>query len=154
MLLLAAFRDADCYSLHDESDLFVFDAPTMSIELSVDGHTKTVTDRLGESKAFRVLMDRILEISHAQRWLQNTAETLQAVLTDTENLNMADDEGRTVLMWACERGDVAAVRELIRSGAGTKAKDRQGRTDCGEDFLVAGYEIHDIAIRNKGLGPN
>lgn len=74
LLLLAAFRDADCYSLHDESDLFVFDAPTMSIELSVDGHTKTVTDRLGESKAFRVFMDRILEISDAQRWLQNTAE--------------------------------------------------------------------------------
>jgi hypothetical protein len=130
LLLLAAFRDADFYSLHDESDLFVFDAPTISIELSADGHTKTVTDRLGESKAFRVLMDRIVEISHAQHWLQNTAETLQAVLTDTENLNTADDEGRTVLMWACESEGVAVatVRELIHSGANVRARDRQGRT--------------------------
>lgn len=128
LLLLAAFRDAEFYSLHDESDVFVFDAPRISIELSVDGHAKAVTDRLGESKVFAALMDKILEISHAQRWLHGTADTLQAVLADTENLNTADDEGRTVLMWACESEGVAAVRELIRSGADAKAKDRQGRT--------------------------
>lgn len=126
--LLAAFRDADFYSLYDESDLIVMDAPRVSIELSTDGHTKTVTDQLGESKAFRVLMDRILEISHAQRWLHGTGDTLQAVLADRENLNSADVQGRTVLMWACESADAAAVRELIRSGADAKAKDRQGRT--------------------------
>jgi uncharacterized protein len=53
---------------------------------------------------------------------------LQVVLADTENLNTADDEGRTVLMWACESADVAAVRELISSGADIRAKDRKGRT--------------------------
>jgi len=126
--LLAAFRDADFYSLHDESDLLVMDAHLISIETSVDGHSKSVTDRLGESKAFAALMDRVLELSHAQRWMQGTAGTLQAVLADTENLNSADDSGRTVLMWACERADVAAVRELIRAGADAKAKDSQGRS--------------------------
>jgi hypothetical protein len=50
------------------------------------------------------------------------------VLADTENLNTADDAGRTVLMWACERADVAAVRELIRFGADVRTKDSQGRT--------------------------
>jgi ankyrin repeat protein len=126
--LLAAFREADFNSLRDESDLQVFDAPSIGIELSAEGHTKTVKDRLGESKTFRALMDRILEISHAQRWLQDTPDTLQAVLADTENLNSTDDQGRNVLMWACEWADVAAVRELIRSGANVRAKDSQGRT--------------------------
>ncbi len=126
--LLDAFRAADFYSLHDESNVFVMDAPSISIELSADGHSKTVTDRLGESRAFRTLMDRILEISNTQRWLQDTPDTFQAVLADTEDLNTADDEGRTVLMWACESVNVAAVRELIRSGADTRAKDKQGRT--------------------------
>jgi Ankyrin repeats (3 copies)/Domain of unknown function (DUF6438) len=126
--LLAVFRDADFYSLHDESDLSVMDAHHISIEMSVDGHSKSVTDRLGESKAFAALMDRVLELSHAQRWMLGTAGTLQAVLADTENLNTADDSGRTVLMWACERADVAAVRELIRAGADARAKDGQGRS--------------------------
>jgi Ankyrin repeats (3 copies)/Domain of unknown function (DUF6438) len=126
--LLAAFRDADFYSLNDESNLLVMDAPSISIELSVDGHSRTVTDHLGKSKAFTTLIDNILEISHAQRWLQGTADMLQVVLADTENLNTADDEGRTVLMWACESADVAAVRELISSGADIRAKNRQGRT--------------------------
>src|SRR5437879_12052509 len=53
------------------SNVFVMDAPSIIIELSADGHSKTVTDRLGESRAFRTLMDRILEISHAQCWLQD-----------------------------------------------------------------------------------
>ena len=126
--LLAAFQEADFYSLHDESDMFVFDAPRISIELSADGDFWSVTDRLGKSKAFRTLMDKILEISHAQLWLQDTPDTLQAILADTENFNSADDEGRTILMWACESADVATVRELIRSGADVRAKDRRGRT--------------------------
>ncbi len=126
--LLDAFRAADFYSLHDESNLLVMDAPSFTIALSVDGHSRSVTDRSRESKAFRPLMDKVLEITHAQRWLHGTADTLQAVLADTENLNSADDQGRTVLMWACESADAAAVRELIRSGADAKAKDREGRT--------------------------
>src|SRR5260370_37119398 len=104
------------------------DALTFTIALSVDGRTKTVTDRSRESTAFHALMDRILEITHAQRWLHGTADTLQAVLADTENLNTADDEGRTVLMWACESADVKTVVDLSRSGADVRAKDRQGRT--------------------------
>src|SRR5258708_34255192 len=124
--LLDAFRAAGFYSLQDESNLLVMDAPSISIELSADGYSKTVTDRLGESKAFGALMDRILEISHAQRWLQKTPDTLQAVLADTENLNTADDDGRTVLMWDCQSRDVAAVRELIRSGDDGRAKSDQG----------------------------
>ncbi len=126
--LVDAFRAADFYSLHDESNLLVMDAPSFTIALSVDGHSRSVTDRWGESKAFRALLDSILEISHAQPWLQNTADTLPAVLADTENLNTADDGGRTVLMWACESSNLTAVQELIRSGADVRTRDNQGRT--------------------------
>lgn len=128
LLLLDAFRDADFYSLQDESDLLVTDAPLFSIKLSVDGHSRAVEDRLGQSKAFRTLMDRILEISHAQIWLQPTPDTLRAILADSKNLNSTDDEGRSVLMWACQDKSAAAVHELIRSGADVRAKDRKGRT--------------------------
>src|SRR6476646_3440117 len=99
MRLAAAFQDADFYSLHDESDLIVFDAPKTTIELTADGYRKSVTDRMGESKAFRTLVDRILEISHAQLWLQDTPDTLRAILADSKNPNTADDEGRSILMW-------------------------------------------------------
>lgn len=147
--LLAAFRDADFYSLNDESNLEVMDAPRISIELSVDGQTKTVTDRLGKSKAFTTLIDNILEIS----WPQGTVDMLQVVLADTENLNTADDEGRTVLMWACESADVAAVRELISSGADIRAKDRQGRTAL---MYAAGRQSAEIvdALLHSDTGVN
>jgi ankyrin repeat protein len=151
--LLDAFRAADFYSLHDESNLLVMDAPTFTIALSVDGRTKTVTDRSRESTAFHALMDGILEITHAQRWLHGTADTLKAVLADTENLNSADDEGRTVLMWACESADAAAVRELIRSGADVRAKDRQGRTAMMYAAARQSLEIVD-ALLHSDAGVN
>ena len=147
--LLVAFRDADFYSLQDESNLLVMDAPTLTIALSADGHSRSVTDRLGESKAFRVLMDRILEISHAHLWLQNTPDTLQAVLADAENLNTTDDQGGTVLMWACENADVPAARELIHFGADVRAKDNQGRTVLMYAAASQSPEIVDALLHSR-----
>lgn len=143
--LLGAFRAADFYSLHDESGLLFMDAPSFTIALSADGHSTSVTDQSGESKAFRALMDRILEISHAQ----GTSDTLQALLADAENLNTTDDEGRTVLMWACENADVAAARVLIRFGADVRAKDKHGRTVLMYAAARQSAEIVDALLHSQ-----
>jgi ankyrin repeat protein/uncharacterized protein DUF6438 len=151
--LLAAFQEVDFYSLRDEPYLSFIDAQRISIGISVEGRSKTVTVCSGESKAFAALMERILELSHAQRWLQGAADTLQAVLADTENLNTADNEGRTVLMWACQSADVAAVRQLIRSGADVRAKDTKGRTALMYAAARQSPEIVD-ALLYSGAGVN
>jgi len=91
--LLDAIRAADFHSLKDESTrLVIMDGGSKAIEVSVDGHSRTVTDRLGESKVFAVLFDRMVEISHARSWFEETPDTLKAVLADKEDLNSTDVE--------------------------------------------------------------
>lgn len=106
---------------------------------------------MDEKRAFRVfrtLMERILEISHGQLWLQQKPDTLQAIRVDKENLNTTDDEGRTVLMRACENADAAAVRELNRSGANVRAKDKRGRTALMYVAARQSAEIVDVLLHS------
>ena len=148
--LLTAFQDADFDSLQDESMLSITDAPSTSILLSIDGRSKAITDRSGH-KDFRTLADKILEISQANLWLQPNADTIQVILADPDNLNTADDEGQTVLMWACQREGRTVVRELIRSGANVGAKDKQGRTPLMYAAAAQSRENVDTLLRSDAV---
>lgn len=126
--LVEAFQEADFYQLEDESQLSVRDATTTEISLAIGGRTRTVVNELGNSQKFNQLVAKIDELSHAEQWRTGNAETVPGLLADGENLNVPDDDGRTVLMWACQRTDATVVREFLRAGANLRTKDQYGRT--------------------------
>jgi len=85
-------------------------------------------NRSGESHRFNQLAETIDQLSHAEQWLKGNSETVPGLLADKENLNVPDGEGRTVLMWACQRTDAVVVQKFLGAGANLHARDRYGRT--------------------------
>jgi ankyrin repeat protein len=126
--LVEAFWEADFYSLEDQSRHLVFDAGVTEITLSIGSRTRVVLDRDSGSRKFDQLAARIVELSHAGKWLAGNAETVPSLLADKDNLNVPDDQGKTVLMWACEKKDSAVLREFLRAGANVRLRDQSGRT--------------------------
>jgi ankyrin repeat protein/uncharacterized protein DUF6438 len=126
--LVEAFREADFYSLEDESQMIVMDAGSTAISLTIGDRMRRVVNRIGESHRFNQLAERIEQLSHAEKWLIGNAETVPSLLADKDNLNVPDDEGETVLMWACKRTDAVVVQKFLAAGANLHARDRYGRT--------------------------
>lgn len=58
------------------------------------------------------------------------------------SLDQIDREGLTALSWACLKGQLPLVRELVERGAATTHADRSGRTPldlaafCGDPEVV------------------
>lgn len=68
------------------------------------------------------------------------------------SLEQTDREGLTALSWACLKGHLALVRELVERGAATIHADRSGRTPldlaafCGDPEVVCKT---DAFVRNS-----
>ena len=61
------------------------------------------------------------------------------------NINEQDDEGRTALMLAVERGHSAVVAKLVKDGADVGLKDRKGMTAV---LLAKSYDMVDQLVRD------
>ena len=70
---------------------------------------------------------------------------VKLLLETTININEQDDEGRTALMLAVERGHSAVVAELVKAGADISLKDKKGMTAVQ---LVKNYDMADQLIRD------
>jgi len=126
--LVQAFRDADFFSLEDQSQMLISDASDIVISLTIAGQTRTVVNHRSASPAFTRLAETIKRVSHVDKWLGGNSETIPGLLADEENLNESDSRGKTVLMWACQKTDAHAVQDFLRAGADLGAKDIKGRT--------------------------
>lgn len=69
-------------------------------------------------------------------------EAIISVLSPGASLDQTDKEGLTALSWACLKGKLQLVRELVDRGAATTHADRSGRTPldlaafCGDPEVV------------------
>ena len=63
------------------------------------------------------------------------------------NVNEQDDEGRTALMLAVERGHSAVVAELVKARADVSLKDKKGMTAV---LLAKSYDMVDQLVRDVG----
>ena len=63
------------------------------------------------------------------------------------NINEQDDEGRTALMLAVERGNSAVVDELVKAGADISLKDKKGMTAVR---LAKSYDMVGQLVRDVG----
>ena len=76
-------------------------------------------------------------------------QSLVKLFLETEvNINEQDDEGRTALMLAVERGHrVRVVAELVKAGADVSLKDKKGMTAVQ---LAKGYDMVEQLVREVG----
>lgn len=72
----------------------------------------------------------------------NIDEVIISVLSAGASLDQIDKEGLTALSWACLKGKLQLVKELVDRGAATTHADRSGRTPldlaafCGDPEVV------------------
>lgn len=72
----------------------------------------------------------------------NIGEVIVSVLPAEASLDQTDKEGLTALSWACLKGKLQLVKELVDRGAATTHADRSGRTPldlaafCGDPEVV------------------
>lgn len=77
---------------------------------------------------------------------KESADIVKLLVQNGANVNVVNDEGKTALIIASERGHSLAIRELIRKGANIEFKIQKGsKYNWNEGFtavMVAAYEGH------------
>ena len=58
---------------------------------------------------------------------QGDLEKIRECLSNGVNINVADNDNKTALMWACQSGHFEVTITLISSGANINAKDKNGK---------------------------
>uniref|UniRef100_A0A674PE28 Tetratricopeptide repeat, ankyrin repeat and coiled-coil containing 2 n=1 Tax=Takifugu rubripes TaxID=31033 RepID=A0A674PE28_TAKRU len=85
-----------------------------------------------------------------------------SVLPPGASLDQTDKEGLTALSWACLKGKLQLVRELVDRGAATTHADRSGRTPldlaafCGDPEVVQHLVDHGASVEHvdcSGMRP-
>lgn len=67
------------------------------------------------------------------------------------DVDMADENGRTALMWAAELGHVSAVQTLLQMGADRMKKDSYNGRCGGYEMLHMIPTDHAVAIKSMPL---
>ena len=128
--LVAAFRDADYYSLQDKYVWNATDLPTYISSIEIDGQSKQVADYagaiIGMPQAVSELEATIDRLSGAKQWTEGTADAVHCLRE--ENWNFNSPEGARMLVDVAERGTADAVRELVAAGAPLNGRGEMDRT--------------------------
>jgi len=128
--LVAAFRDADYYSLQDKYVWNATDLPTYISSIEIDGQSKQVADYAGEiigmPQAVSDLEATIDRLSGAKQWTEGTADAVHCLRE--ENWNFNSPEGARMLVDVAEGGTADAVRELVAAGAPLNGRGEKDRT--------------------------
>ncbi len=86
------------------------------------------------------------------------AKTLSLVLIekilaeDKSCVNLADNEGRTALHFACALGQAAIVKALIKAGADVNAKDKKGNTPM--HYATFGLPVVKAILASISIDPD
>jgi ankyrin repeat protein len=70
------------------------------------------------------------------------------------NANAQDSEGRTALISAAARGDLAVVNALLSHNVDPNVSDNQGYTALAHAVEARYSEIEDVLLNRPGLDPN
>ena len=126
--IVEAFRRADYFSLRDKYIQSVTDNATYQTSISIGGHTKSVTNYVGEEVGMpQTVTDLENEIDHiadTAKWIRGDAATVPAL--KSENWNFNSPQAATTLVRVARSGDADAVRELIAAGVAVNGKDEVG----------------------------
>jgi ankyrin repeat protein len=149
--LLQAFRDTDYFSLKDGYSQFVTDTPTYVASIEFDGHKKSVTDHVGAGigmpDVVTELEDKIDELAGTDKWLHETTETWQSLITEQWNFRSDSESNRTLFASVVERGSTELIQRFIAAGAPTLAMNKDGASP-----VVNAAEKGDLDLVRRMLG--
>jgi ankyrin repeat protein len=120
LALAKRFAAADFYSMEDHYS----GGPLLSssLAITIDGHTKSVTDYEGQPVGMPAVMleleDEVDASARTKRWIEG-GEGLVAALR-TEKFNFASYDAQLILEGAAAYGQTATVRELLAAGVPVK----------------------------------
>jgi hypothetical protein len=102
---------------------------------------------VGDEKQVKALLNRMESFSiHTLRIPQTPSSfVLLTNVPTASTVNWKDEEGRTPLMWACDRGHQDLVSLLLTSGADHSAHDSDGMTPL---HYAAMYVLHKLITRS------
>jgi hypothetical protein len=119
--LLAAFRDADFFSLQDSYVAAMTDIPSSTISLRVGDSTKAVLDHggstIGMPESVGLLGHELMEATGAGKWVWGTAETIDTLAE--EGFDFASRQSADLLAFTASRpydGSDAFFRILLDQG--------------------------------------
>jgi ankyrin repeat protein len=81
------------------------------------------------------------------------AAAMRLVSGKGANVNVADADGSTAIMYASANGDIELVRALIKAGANVKLKNQLGTSALTEASIIGSAPIVD-ALLKAGADPN
>ncbi|XP_032802655.1 acyl-CoA-binding domain-containing protein 6 isoform X2 [Petromyzon marinus] len=117
--------------------------PQWSEQVNLEGNRK-VTSGFGPvmSSLYKEEIIREEDKTVFDHCKDNEVNRLAAALKqDAFDINQRDEEGRTLLHWACDRGHLETVELLLKRGANVNSQDDEGQTAlhyaCGCDFPAA-----------------
>lgn len=85
-------------------------------------------DPVRQDTSMKYMQDQMLEQAFRESALNGDAEIVRTLLESGQDVNAADQEGRTALMFAAFNGHLGIVKELIEAGAEVDKRDFMDRT--------------------------
>lgn len=153
--IVDAFRKADYFSLKDKYSYMVTDCPTYGTSFRIDQVEKAVTDYVGEEagmpEAVSDLEMTIDRVAGTAKWIQGTAETVQAL--KKEGWDFKSPEAAKVLARASQEGRSDFVKDLLAAGVGLGGENENGNSALGAAAL-AGDGATVRALIKAGAGKN
>lgn len=123
--------NADFYSMEESYSASVTDMPGYSLAVSIDGHSKAVSDYVGQWEGMPAVVteleDEVDAMARTSRWIEGGEGLVQALRE--EKFDFRTYAAREMLKAAAARGETGTVQELLEAGvplkpnAAPKAKD-------------------------------
>jgi len=136
--LVAAFRDARFFSLHDSYSGDMSDGELHEISISFDGHTKKVEEiwglEGGMPEAVDVLEKLVDEIAGTDRWVKGDVHSVAALRAEGWDFSGQDDEHQQMIVNAAWNADSNLFNALLDAGARPN-----GRYGCEAAAWAAGH---------------
>lgn len=120
--LAARFIHADFYSLDDDYEASVTDCPTYQISISIDGHSKHITDYMGSWEGMPAVISDLEDaadtLAHTDRWIAGKDGLVDAL--QDEKYNFHTYNAQVLLKETLTRGDTDTVQALLDAGVPLK----------------------------------
>ena len=116
--LTKKFIAADFYSMDNNYVAGVTDCPTYQLTLSIDGHSKQLTDYVGEwvgmPQVITELEEDVDTLANSDRWIKGTDGLVPAL--QAEHFNFQTYDAQVILKSASANAEVATVQQLLAAG--------------------------------------
>jgi hypothetical protein len=148
--LLAAFRQANYFSLRDSYVTRVTDNPTYRTSIEFDGQKKSVRDYVGVQagmpEAARDLEEAIDRITDTEKWTKGNEATASALVAEKYDFSADSDENRVLFANVVSDGRPDLIQLFVSNHA-----PALGMTKEGQSALASAAGRGDLALVKRML---